>query len=92
MARLATAARFAGIDGGSTAEVIDRLLDRIDGLKQEIDEPLTLAAAGISIDQLDAELKQLVQLAEKDVNMYSSPCECKGEALKDLFVRMWTGR
>ena len=92
VARLATAARFAGIDGGSTAEVIDRLLDRIDGLKQEIDEPLTLAAAGISIDQLDAELKQLVQLAEKDVNMYSSPCECKGEALKDLFVRMWTGR
>ena len=34
----------------------------------------------------------LVALASKDVNMYSSPCECKDEKLKQLFREVWAGK
>ena len=40
------------------------------------------------IDNLDT----LVEVASKDVNMYSSPCECKDEKLRQLFQDMWAGK
>lgn len=90
--RITTAAKYAGIVESSTKKAVDKLLEKIDELKQKIKEPLTLEEAGISKEQLDSHLEQLVLGAEKDVNMYSSPCECKGESLQELFYRMWTGR
>jgi alcohol dehydrogenase class IV len=90
--RLATAARFIGIEGKSSSDTIQQFLDKIDRLKQEIHEPLTMEETGISKNQLEEHLEELVQLAEKDVNMYSSPCECAGNSLKILFLRIWSGR
>jgi len=90
--RLANAARFIGIEGESSSDAIQQFLDRIDRLRQEIHEPLTMEEAGISKKQLEEHLEELVLLAEKDVNMYSSPCECVGDSLKSLFLRIWSGR
>jgi len=33
----------------------------------------------------------LIRLASSDVNMFSTPCECKGEKLKQIFQDMWGG-
>jgi hypothetical protein len=37
------------------------------------------------------QIETLVKIAEKDPNMCTTPCECKGKALHDLFEFMWRG-
>jgi len=90
--RLATAARFVGINETDAKAAIGIFLAKIDDLKKEIQEPITVAEAGISKDAFESQLEMLVSGAAKDVNMYSTPCECKGEALENLFRKMFTGR
>jgi len=90
--RLATAARFVGINETDTMAAIGIFLDKIDNLKKEIQEPITVAEDGISKDAFESQLEMLVSGAAKDVNMYSTPCECKDEALENLFRKMFTGR
>lgn len=90
--RLNTAARFVGIDAQSDLDAIFSLIQRIEELKRVIEEPLSLKEAGIAEKQMDEKLETLVLLASKDVNMFSSPCECSGEKLAQLFQTMWSGR
>ncbi|MCF8049670.1 MAG: iron-containing alcohol dehydrogenase [Desulfobacterales bacterium] len=90
--RLATVARFVGINETDAQAAIDALLDKIDSLKKEIQEPITLSDAGISEEKFASQLENLVLGAAKDVNMYSSPCECKDDALEHLFRKMFSGR
>jgi alcohol dehydrogenase class IV len=87
--RLSTAARFAGIDAGSDQEAIKKLIQKIRELQKEIGEPLNLKEAGISKKQMAESIDTLVSLAAKDVNMFSSPCECKDDKLKQLFQDIW---
>jgi alcohol dehydrogenase class IV len=90
--RLSTAARFVEIEAPSDQDAINKLIQKIEALKREIGEPLNLKEAGITEKQMDENLDALVLLAGKDVNMFSSPCECKGEQLRELFKNMWSGR
>jgi len=80
-----------GINNASDQEAIKNLIQKIKFLMEEIGEPLSLKEAGVSPNQFEANLDDLVTRASKDVNMYSTPCECQGEKLKDLFCRMWVG-
>lgn len=90
--RLAGVARLLGIAGGSEGAAIESLLERIEDLKEEIGEPLSLKEAGITETQMEENIDTLATSASKDVNMFSSPCECSGEKLTELFRTMWFGR
>ena len=89
--RLAILARFVGIEKSSPKDAADAFIGRIRSIQKEIGEPLSLKDAGITEDRMMREIEALVRIAEKDPNMYTTPCECKGKALQDLFEVMWRG-
>ncbi|MFN3077837.1 MAG: iron-containing alcohol dehydrogenase [Alphaproteobacteria bacterium] len=89
--RLAVLARFVGIQNPSPKDAVDAFIGRVRSIQKEIGEPLCLRDAGITEDRMMREIDTLVRIAEKDPNMYTTPCECKGKALRDLFELMWGG-
>jgi alcohol dehydrogenase class IV len=89
--RLAVLARFVGIQNPSPKDAVDAFIGRVRSIQKEIGEPLSLRDAGITEDRMMREIDTLVRIAEKDPNMYTTPCECKGKALRDLFELMWRG-
>jgi len=89
--RLATLAAFVGIHAPSPREAAEVFIDRVRSIQKEIGEPSSLREAGIPEDRMKEEIETLVQIAEKDPNMYTTPCECKGEPLRRLFEEMWRG-
>ena len=88
---MAILARFIGIDAPSPRDTVDKFISRIRSIQKEIGEPLSLREAGITEAQMNQEIESLVRIAEKDPNMYTTPCACKGEALRELFQTMWRG-
>ncbi len=89
--RLADLAGMVGINTSSPKDNAEAFIDRIRSIQKEIGEPLSLRDAGITEDRMKAEIDTLVQIAEKDPNMFTTPCECKGAALQELFEVMWRG-
>ncbi len=89
--RLAALARFVGINNPSPGDAVDALIGRIRSIQKEIGEPLSLRDAGIAEERMMQEIDTLVRIAEKDPNMYTTPCECKGKSLRELFESMWRG-
>ena len=89
--RLSTAAWFAGIKAESDKEAVKKLIQKLRDLAKQTGEPLSLKEAGITEKQMNDKLDTLVALASKDVNMYSSPCECKDDKLRKLFLDVWKG-
>ena len=89
--RLAFAARFVGIDAGSDQDAIRKFIKKIRELQREIGEPLCLKDAGVTKEQMNEGLDRLVHLGSKDPNMFTTPCECKGENLRQLFLDIWKG-
>ncbi len=87
--RLGNAARFAGVEAKSDQEAAQKLVQKVRALAKEIGEPLNLKEAGISEQQMSDNIDTLVTIASKDVNMFSSPCECKDEKLKQVFQDMY---
>jgi alcohol dehydrogenase class IV len=92
VARLSAAARFIGIKDESDQAAIKKLIQKIRDLAKQTGEPLSLKEAGITEKQMKDNLDRLVELGAKDVNMYSSPCECQGEKLRQLFLNIWAGK
>ena len=92
VARLSTAAKFTGIDATSDQEAIQKLIQKLRDLAKETGEPMSLKEDGITEKQLNDNLDNLVLLASQDVNMFSSPCECKDEKLRQLFQDVWAGK
>ena len=90
--RLSTVARFIGIEAKSAKEGAQGLIRKIRELVKEMGEPLSLKEAGISEKQMSEAIDILVSLASTDINMPSSPCECKGENCRKLFQDMWEGK
>lgn len=91
LVQLGLAASFAGINADSDEDAAKKIVAKIKELQKEIDEPLCLKDLGVTEDRMQQKLDNLVALAVKDVNMYSSPCECKEEHLKQLFIDIWQG-
>lgn len=89
--RLAVVARFVGINNPSPRHAAEAFVGRIRSIQKEIGEPLTLREAGVTEGQMMKEIDALLRIAEKDPNMHTTPCECKGKALRDLFELMWRG-
>jgi alcohol dehydrogenase class IV len=89
--RVAALARFVGIQNPSPRDAVEAFINRIRSIQKEIGEPLSLKDAGITEERMMGEIDNLVRIAEKDPNMYTTPCECKGKALRDLFELMWRG-
>ena len=87
--RLSIAAKFVGIEANSKQEAVKILIKNIRELQRSIGEPLSLKEAGIDEKQMSEKIENLVNLATLDVNMFSSPCECKNEKLKHLFQSIW---
>jgi alcohol dehydrogenase class IV len=92
VARLSTAARFVGIKAESDKEAIKKLVQKLRDLARETGEPLSLKEAGITEQQMKDNLDTLVTLASQDVNMYSTPCECKDDKLRQLYQEIWAGK
>jgi alcohol dehydrogenase class IV len=90
--RLGTAAAFAGIKAGSSKDAAKQLIQKIRDLAKQTGEPLSLKDAGVGEKQMNDNIDTLVALASKDVNMYSSPCECRDEKLRQLFLDIWAGK
>jgi alcohol dehydrogenase class IV len=90
--RLSTAARFVGIQASSDQAAAQKLLQKLRELAKEIGEPLSLKEAGVTEQQMRDNLDAMVTIAGKDVNMYSSPCECKDEKLRQLLRDIWSGK
>lgn len=90
--RLGSAARFAGVEAKSDQEATQRLIQKVRELEKEIGAPLSLREAGITEQQMNDNLDTLVLLASKDVNMFSSPCECQDEKLRQLLQDIWRGK
>ena len=80
-----------GIDAGSDREGADLLIQKIRDLQKEIGEPLSLKEAGVTEMQMKENMDTLVHLGSKDPNMFTTPCECRGEKLSRLFWEMWKG-
>jgi alcohol dehydrogenase class IV len=89
--RLATLARFVGIGNPSSKDAAGVFVSRIRAIQKEIGEPPSLRDAGITEERMTREIETLAAIAEKDPNMYTTPCECKGKALRELFELMWRG-
>jgi acetaldehyde dehydrogenase/alcohol dehydrogenase len=87
--KLGTAAKFIGIDASSASEATQKLIQKIRQLEKDIGEPLSLKEAGINKEQLEEKIDTLVSLASRDVNILSSPCECKEENLRQIFQDMY---
>jgi alcohol dehydrogenase class IV len=92
VARLSSAARFAGVEAKSDQEAVTKLIQKLRELAREIGEPLSLKEAGITEKQMNDNIDTLVLNASKDVNMYSSPCECQDEKLRQLLQEIWAGK
>ncbi len=89
--RLVIAAKFIGIDVGSNQDCIKKFIEKIRELERKIGEPLSLKEAGITEKQMNESLDTLVHLGSKDPNMFTTPCECKEDKLRQLFLEMWKG-
>jgi alcohol dehydrogenase class IV len=85
------AAKFIGIDAGSNRDRIQRFIEKIRDLEREIGQPLSLKEAGITEKQMNEGMDTLVHLGSKDPNMFTTPCECPEEKLRQLFLDMWKG-
>jgi alcohol dehydrogenase class IV len=90
--RLSSAAKFVGIQAKSDQEAVRKLIQKLRELAKEVGEPLSLKEADITEKRMNDNLDTMVLIASKDVNMYSSPCECKDEKLRQLFQDIWAGR
>ena len=88
--KLSHAAKYLGIEAGSTREAVQRLIKKIRDLEKGLSEPLTLKGAGIDKEQLKERMDTLVSLTRRDVNMFSCPCECKEENIKEIFLNMYS--
>jgi alcohol dehydrogenase class IV len=59
---------------------------------REIGEPLSLKESGITKEQMSEGIDTLIRLGIGDPNMFTTPCECKEQDLKQLFQDMWEGK
>jgi len=89
--RLNTVARLIGIKAKSAKEGAQKFIQKIRALEKKIGEPISLKEIGISEQQMSEAMDTLVSLASSDVNMFSSPCECKDAKLEQLLQDMWAG-
>ena len=81
-----------GLGGKDMDERRERFFDRVDELLDAVDMPHSLADAGVSREQFDAALPDLVRAAFADPSMRTNPRMPMIEELAGLFTAAWEGR
>ncbi len=89
--KLALAARFVGIDAGSSKEAVAKLIRKVVDLAKSIGMPLTLKEIGITKEQMDENMEMLAYTAGLDPNKATTPVKAAGH-FEELFWNVWEGK
>ncbi len=88
-------ARFVGLDAAAVQSEHAAgmaLADKISALLKQLDLPLTLEQAGITREQFDSELDNLINNALSDSVIFTSPRQPSEAELRQLFVCAFEGK
>jgi len=89
--RFASLAQFCGLPHDDETVAAHALAERVRALARAIDQPLTLAEAGISATEFSTKLDALVDNAMNDTVIFASPRQPSAEALRTLFICAFDG-
>lgn len=90
--RYAEIAKALGLNGSTTEEGVNSLIDAIHNLMKEVDIPLTLNEAGIRKEDLDRGLDYMANNAFADQCTGTNPRMPLVEELKEIYLKAWEGR
>jgi acetaldehyde dehydrogenase/alcohol dehydrogenase len=71
--RYARAARYLGLNGTTTEELVERLIETIANLRRQLDLPATIREAGVDEDLFEARLDELAETAFDDQCLGANP-------------------
>jgi alcohol dehydrogenase class IV len=86
--RIVEAAQALGISTDDNKKALTGLIAALDGLRREIDMPLTLQAAGIDKDRFMALLDQF---AANAISTAFRPGRASPEEIKGIYLKAWEG-
>jgi alcohol dehydrogenase class IV len=84
-------ARFLGLPGTNEVAAAVSLADAVRELETQLDQPLTLAACGVTRDALDAEMENLVANALNDTQTIMATRIPESDDLRRLFLAVYDG-
>lgn len=91
--KYADIARFVGIDAKSHEEATKKLILKVKNLAKSVGEPLSLKEAGITEEDLEKNIKRLVDLAASDPSVRTnSRRPITNEEMEKLFRYMFEGK
>lgn len=90
--RYAEIARAVGVDAKTTTEAVEKLLDAIKELRNELGEPASLKEAGIKREDFDRRLNELAERVMKSVVLPSNPRALTMENAKKLLEYIYEGK
>ncbi len=91
-ARYVEIARFLGLPAETEEEGTRSLAAAIRDLAHKVDEPLSLEEMGIDREDLEFRLDKLIDNAENDAQMVTSPRFPTNEELRQLFLYAYQGK
>ncbi len=90
--RYAEIARFLGLPAATGEEEPGSLVVAIRDLAREVGEPLSIEEMGITREDFEARLDKLIDNAENDAQMVTSPRLPTPEELRQLFLYTYEGK
>jgi len=90
--RYAEIAKAIGIETESMEEAVKKLVAAISGLMKKIDIPASIKEMGISWEDYQKKLEELVKKAEMSTCNFVSPRVPSSEELRELFTYVFDGR
>lgn len=90
--RYAEISRFLGLSAATEEEGTRSLVAAIRDLARKVDEPLSIEEMGIAREDFEARLDKLIDNAENDAQMMTSPRVPTGEELGQLFLYAYEGK
>ena len=89
MERYADIARAIGIEAKTNSEAVEKLVEAIRELKRELGEPASLKETGISLDEFEKKLDDLVNKAMKSVVLRGNPRALNLDEARKLFTYIY---
>ena len=90
--RIADLARLVGFDGSSDEEITSQFISAVREFIIKLEMPLSIKDMGITRDQYEANLEQLVEYAENDSGTLSNPRPVDYEAFLKIFECVYEGK
>jgi acetaldehyde dehydrogenase / alcohol dehydrogenase len=90
--KYATIADLLGLGGHTIEEKVENLISAVEGLLDRLQLPRSIAAMGISREDFEKAIPDLVKLAFEDPSWLSNPRMPLMSELKDLFWQAYEGR